>query len=84
VSRPDSLRSAVQDAFAESVRAIWLVLIPFVRSLFFPEWCATDQKHPRKCGIGFISAIFMKALPLQSVTDEVRATDFKLNAKIIS
>jgi len=48
---PEPLLTEVLHGFAESLRVIWLVLIPFG-------------------GVGFIAALCMKALPLESVTDE--------------
>jgi len=50
-SLPEPLRTQVRTAFAESLRVIWLVLIPFG-------------------GVGFITALWMKALKLETVTDE--------------
>ncbi|KZP23735.1 MFS general substrate transporter [Athelia psychrophila] len=50
-SLPQPLQAEVRTAFAESIRVIWLVLIPFG-------------------GIGLICALGMKAMKLETVTDE--------------
>jgi len=47
----EPLRTQVRTAFADSIRVIWLVLIPFG-------------------GIGLITALGMKALKLETMTDE--------------
>jgi MFS family permease len=48
---PEPLRTQVRTAFADSIRAIWLVMIPFG-------------------GVGLIAALGMKALKLETETDE--------------
>jgi predicted MFS family arabinose efflux permease len=47
----EPLRTQVRTAFADSIRVIWLVMIPFG-------------------GVGLIAALGMKALKLETVTDE--------------
>lgn len=56
-SLPQPLQAEVRTVFAESIRVIWLVLIPFG-------------------GIGLICALGMKAMKLETVTDEVCAGNF--------
>ncbi|KZP23294.1 MFS general substrate transporter [Athelia psychrophila] len=48
---PEPLRQEVRVAFAESIRVIWLVLIPFG-------------------GVGLLCALGMRAMALETVTDE--------------
>jgi hypothetical protein len=62
----------VRTAFAESLRVIWLVLIPFVSRSFFCQSSALLTSNALKGGVGFLVSLCMKALPLGSVTDEVR------------
>jgi hypothetical protein len=59
-------------AFADSIRVIWLVMIPFVSVfLFFSWWRNTEDALLLKGGVGLIAALGMKALKLETVTDEV-------------
>jgi hypothetical protein len=78
--RPDPLRTEVQHAFAESMRVIWLVLIPFVSpfTLVFHVGYA-HAEHVFKAGVGFLLSLCMKGLPLESVTDEVSVTLYSSN-----
>jgi hypothetical protein len=68
----------VVHGFAESIRVIWLVLIPFVRPFLFSADAEPIDEKCAKCGVGFIASMCMKALPLESVTDEVSAQELNI------
>jgi hypothetical protein len=62
----------VRTAFADSIRVIWLVMIPFVSILFsFSWWRNAQDALILQGGVGLIAALGMKALKLETVTDEV-------------
>lgn len=73
----EPLKMQVRDAFAQSLRVVWIVMIPFVRSAL-PS-CASQRvpTHPRltrsrppQAGLGFLVALLMKSLALNSTVDE--------------
>ena len=69
--RPEPLRTQVRTAFADSIRVIWLVLIPFVSDPFFSYTWGDSFISNLKGGVGLLTALGMQSLKLETVTDEV-------------
>lgn len=71
--RPEPVRTQVRIAFADSIRVIWLVVIPFVSCFFLKKsFGLYHLLRLLKGGVGLIAALGMKAYRLETVTDEVR------------
>lgn len=71
--RPQPLQDEVRQAFARSIRTIWLVVIPFVGS---PSLVRIHSKLANRLflsqgGVGLILSLFMRSIKLQTQTDEV-------------
>jgi hypothetical protein len=71
-SRSEPLRTQVWTAFADLIRVIWLVMIHFV-SYPFLAGIIRSGSFILKGGVGLITALGMKSLKLETVTDEVSA-----------